>query len=939
MDENQARIAALEADIAHLQQALGHFYEQQQLFENLLRYAPVLIFIRDREGRFVAASQAYADMLGVAPADMYGRTPYDLLPEHTARRFLQQDADVLAGETCVEREFTETIDGVTRVLLATKFPLYDVNGRLYAIGGISTDLSDYRQAEIALREQQALLQAFLDHAPAVISFKDREGRYVMVNRRYREILRNGAGTEVIGRTLEAFAPTQTAAAISSQDQVVLQTSQPVFYESELEISEERHTFITVKFPVLDAHQALRGIGSMSIDITEHKQAETNLYLFKTLVDSATDGIVLLRSDGTIYHANETALHLLGVTMDEMVGMFGKQFDLSGQLEHIDQALRAGGSWQGELQVQRIDGSFWYAQASAFALREAEELRYVAVTFRDITERRWLEEQLGLTRFALDNASDGVAFLNQEGYHIYTNQAFCRLHGYESHELLNMCVSDIDPQLDPDKWQVIWEMVRREKSGCFEGRHYRKDGSSFPVEISATFLEFQGHTYICAFTRDITERKAYQRQIEQLAFSDPLTGLANRRWLYEAGARALAEAEAGTVALIYLDLDRFKAFNDNLGHDIGDALLVQVTARLRTGVNDHGVMARIGGDEFAVLLSNTSTSAALAVGKRLLELLHQSFEIQGHCVHLSGSIGIAIGPLLDQPFSTLITHADIAMYRAKRNNRGIEVYDPTGDAPSAEQIQLEAELRQALQNEGLVLHYQPVLDVNAQTLFAFEALVRWPHPQRGLLPPAAFLPLADEIGLSHELDDWVLRTAIRQVAAWSDRGVRCAVTVNLGETALQQVHFLEYVMELLEANQVPPGCLIIEVTEHTALRDITLTTEVLSSLRQIGVRIALDDFGTGYASLTHLRELPVDILKIERIFTSGIGQNFKDEAVLRAMLALGEGLELKIVAEGVETEAQLDWLRAAGCRHIQGFLLGRPAPAETVMGDSSSPTSG
>jgi diguanylate cyclase (GGDEF)-like protein/PAS domain S-box-containing protein len=930
MDDNQARIVALEADIAQLQQALAHFYEQQQLFENLLRYAPSLIFIRDRQGRFLIANQAYADMLGVPATAMYGRTPYDILPADTARRFLQQDADVIAAETCVVREFTEKIDGVERVLLATKFPIYDVHGRLYAVGGITTDLSNYRQAEIALREQQALLQAFLDYAPAVISFKDREGRYVLVNRRHREMLASGADTGVIGRTLHDFVPAQAADAMTSYDAIVLHTGHPVLYETNLARPEGLRTFITVKFPILDAQERINGIGAMSIDITERKQAETSLRLFKTLVDSATDGIVLLQPDGTIYHANETALRLLGVTLDEIIGMPGQQFALPGQRGHvesaIEQALHAGGTWQGELQIQRNDGSFWFAQASAFALREAEQLRYVVMMFHDITERRWLEEQLGLTRFALDNASDGVAFLNQAGYHIYVNQAFCRSLGYEAQELQNMQVTDVDPQLDPARWRSIWETIRLDRTGRFEGWHYRKDCSCFPVEISAAFLEFQGHAYICTFTRDITERKAYERQIEQLAFSDPLTGLANRRWLYEAGARALAEAEAGTLALIYLDLDRFKAFNDNLGHDVGDALLVQVTARLRAGIGDQGLMARIGGDEFAVLLCNTITGAALSVGKRLLELLHQPFEIQGHRVHLSGSIGIAIGPLPGQPFSTLITHADIAMYRAKRNNRGIEVYDPTGGAPSTEQIQLEAELRQALQNEGLVLHYQPVMDIDAQTLFAFEALVRWPHPVRGLLPPVAFLPLAAEVGLSHELDDWVLRTALRQAATWAEMGFPRTVTVNLADTALQQMHFLEYVQDLLAANHVSPECLIIEVTEQTALRDLALTTEVLSGLRRLGVRIALDDFGTGYASLTHLRELPVDILKIERIFTSGIGHNPKDEAVLRAVLALGEGLELAIVAEGVETEAQLRWLRAAGCRHIQGFLIGRPEPA-------------
>jgi diguanylate cyclase (GGDEF)-like protein len=450
-----------------------------------------------------------------------------------------------------------------------------------------------------------------------------------------------------------------------------------------------------------------------------------------------------------------------------------------------------------------------------------------------------------------------------------------------------------------------------------------------VEIASNYLEFRGTAYICSFARDISERKAYQEQIERLAFTDPLTGLANRRRLYEMGNAALGAGAPGSVALLYLDLDRFKAFNDTLGHDAGDYLLTQVTQRLQQGLSQTGLLSRIGGDEFAVLLTHTDTDTVTALAYTLLELLRQPFELEGHRVHLSGSIGIAFGPLAGQPFSTLLTRADIAMYRAKRTSSGVQIYDPLTNELSSEQVQFEAEFRQAIANNELTLYYQPIFDLRTRRLFAVEALVRWPHPTRGLLMPGAFLPLAEEAGLLSVLDDWVLRAALAQVREWEAAGRPRSITVNLSAPTVQQAALVEQVAELLEEAGVPATRLAVEITEHTALRDLSLTYQVLSGLQALGVWIALDDFGTGYASLTHLRELPVNMLKIERAFASGIGKNSKDEAVLRAVLALGEGLELVVVAEGVEDEVQLAWLRDVGYRHIQGYLLGRPVPPEHV----------
>lgn len=421
------------------------------------------------------------------------------------------------------------------------------------------------------------------------------------------------------------------------------------------------------------------------------------------------------------------------------------------------------------------------------------------------------------------------------------------------------------------------------------------------------------------------------QIMHLAFTDPLTGLPNRRYLYEMGASLLATAtsERKNVALLYLDLDRFKAFNDSLGHDAGDELLMQVARRLGSTFGEGTLLARIGGDEFAALLYPADTGRALAFAEAMLRRLQQPFEVREQQVHLAGSIGIALGPLDGLPFSVLLTHADIAMYRAKRNGSSIEVHNPLLSPMLRDQLQLEVELRQALATDGLTLYYQPILHVRSQAITWFEALVRWPHPTRGLLLPSVFLPLAEEVGLLGALDRWVLQTALQQAAAWAAVGYPCDMAVNLTAQSLQNPALVSDIATLLARTGARASRIIIEITEHTALSDLAATRQVLAGLKGLGMRIALDDFGSGYASLTHLRQLPVDVLKLDRAFATGIGRERKDEAVVRALLALGWGLGLTTLVEGVENMKQLHWLRAQGCLFVQGYLIGRPVPPEQI----------
>jgi diguanylate cyclase (GGDEF)-like protein/PAS domain S-box-containing protein len=434
-------------------------------------------------------------------------------------------------------------------------------------------------------------------------------------------------------------------------------------------------------------------------------------------------------------------------------------------------------------------------------------------------------------------------------------------------------------------------------------------------------------YHVGIAADITRQKLYEKQIEYLAYTDNLTGLANRNRLYDQGSRYLEHTRSNGQPLImlYLDLDRFKRINDTLGHDAGDIVLAWVATRLRSCVPDTSRLYRLGGDEFAVLLTDTSLQQSLQLARSIHREIQQPCNVHDETVHLDSSIGIAASDISDTSINALLMRADIAMYEAKTSGSGVQWYDPCLHPMLLDRLQLENELRHALQNDELTLFYQPIVNLRDNQVVMVEALVRWQHPQRGLLSPAAFLPLAEEARLQDKLDYWVCVNALSQVAHWAASGWNGAVTINLTAQSLQMPTIVEDIAAFIMAEQAPPHQIVIELTEHTAIQNLSVTQQVLERLRNLGIRIALDDFGSGYASLNYLRVLPVDVLKLDKAFARGIGYDPRDEAVVQALLTLGYGLELEIIVEGVEHAAQLDWLQSQGVKLVQGYLLGRPAP--------------
>lgn len=472
---------------------------------------------------------------------------------------------------------------------------------------------------------------------------------------------------------------------------------------------------------------------------------------------------------------------------------------------------------------------------------------------------------------------------------------------------------------PASWLGVPLVVANDAVGVLVLQSY--DDEVIFTDEDASILGFVAEQVAMAIVR-----KGHEEEIHHLASYDSLTGLRNRRMLRETApeALALARRQEWNAALLYLDLDRFKTVNDTLGHDAGDELLVEVAREISAARREEDFVARIGGDEFAFLVQNASMRSAVQTSMRILRVFDQRFEVRGHPVHLGGSIGIAIYPDHGETLDELLKNADIAMYRAKREQSGWSIYDEASSPWSRQRLAREAALREAIESDGIDVEYQPIRSLRTGRVVALEALARWSlegHSQS----PNDFVPLAEECGTVHRLDLRVLDRALRDV----ERRADLTVSVNVSPRTLRSPDFLVSVRAALERRTLDPGRLIVEITESSILQSFERPSRILAELRDLGVSVAVDDFGSGYASLSYLLRLPCDRLKIDAGLIAEIGRDRRTEALVRSIVSLGRGLDLRVVAEGVETHEQLEWLDDAGVHDVQGFLTGRPATFEAL----------
>ncbi|HKK08305.1 MAG TPA: EAL domain-containing protein, partial [Gemmatimonadota bacterium] len=679
------------------------------------------------------------------------------------------------------------------------------------------------------------------------------------------------------------------------------------------------------------------------------------------------GVMRATLEGRILEANDAAARMFGYERArDMAGLSAEDVyahprDRQAFLEDLEREGRVAGQAH---MGRRADGSTIPILASSVLIENPETGRdEVVATILDLTERVRMEQALQVSeeryRRIFEDSNDAIYVTDRDGAIVEVNPAFERLFGYLRAEVLDMNAADFyRDERDRERFQHIIERSGHVEE--FEVGLQAADGRPLECMLSATVrtddrgkvVGYQG------MIRDVSERKLFEEELERRALHDPLTGLPNRTLFFDRLEQAVARTRRGgdRIAVAFLDLDRFKAVNDSLGHSAGDHVLAEVARRLQGAVRASDTVARMGGDEFTVLLEGLEDEEeAVEAAARIGRSLHVPVAAGGEEVHLTVSVGLAHAggpeaveesgpeaadgsrragppdvPAPSGPVTAgeLVRRADAAMFRAK-DLRGthVQAYDPGLDAAQTARIQRENELRGALERGEFLLHYQPIVALESGRIVAVEPLVRWRHPEHGLLAPGEFLPLAEESGLILPLGAWVLRRALKQVTAWREAAADAplVLSVNLSPAQFEDPGLVPLVESLLEEFRVPPRLLQLEVTEHTMMR----TPDRARQLSRLGVGIVIDDFGTGYSSLRYVRELEADALKIDRSFVTGLGRDARDEAIVTTILALGRSLDLDVVAEGVETDEQMRWLRAAGCPAAQGFHLARPVPPEEL----------
>ncbi|WP_404380077.1 PAS domain S-box protein [Caenispirillum salinarum] len=802
------------------------------------------------------------------------------------------------------------------------------------------DITEAKQLEQMLVESERRHRTIFSSLSEGFIQVDGQGAVVEVNDALCRMLGLGR-VDLIGRPVTSVLTPEGCATLAVE--FVPDAAMSQAFTLSLRHAEGREVLAAV-YPARLAESAGGGFIALMVDMTEHRRAERELAVreehYRTLVTSMQDGLVLIRGVRFDF-VNDAFGRILGLDPAVLTGRPFADVIADEDLPRVQRSheRRLRGEPvpnEYEIRLKRADGTLAVVNLHVALVTGADGTKVAVATVKDITERKRAEDERRKLSSALDQAAAAVVITDARGVIDYVNDRFTALTGWTAAELVGRHASALaDPEAPAE--DAFAQALAGGQAWKGEARALRKDGEAYweTVSVAPVRDDAGAVTHFVAVKEDITQRKETERRVWQQANFDAVTGLPNRVLFQDRLHQDLTRARRKDerLCLMFIDLDRFKLVNDTLGHEAGDELLVEVGRRLTACVRESDTVARLAGDEFTILLPEPGTATDIAaVAERVLAALRRGFVIAGgREVFIGGSIGISIFPDHGEDASTLLKHADAAMYRAKDLGRNTHcVYSEDLGAEAAARLELEGELRQALGRGEIVVLFHPVVDAAERRVTGAEALVRWNHPTRGQLPPAVFLPLAEEIGLIHDIGRHVLRFACAEAAAWRrevGEDAAPAVSVNVSDAQLVQGRLADAVADALAHSGLPPGALMLELSESVLLREEAAVGRALEALSAQGVMLALDDFGTGYASLQHLRRYPFRTLKLHRSFVRDMMGDEEDRRLVETVIAMARALGLQVVAAGVEQPEQLAWLRARYCDSVQGYLFGQPLAPE------------
>ncbi|TQK74334.1 diguanylate cyclase/phosphodiesterase with PAS/PAC sensor(s) [Brevibacillus sp. AG162] len=646
--------------------------------------------------------------------------------------------------------------------------------------------------------------------------------------------------------------------------------------------------------------------------------------------------------GIILRANEQFCRISKYERSELIGkdhrILNSGYHPKGFFKEMWSCIRSGQVWRGEIRNRAKDGSYYWVDTTIvpFKNQAGEIYQYLSIR-SDITARKQMEDELKRSeekyRIIAENTSDIISIINLDGDFLYLSPSHKRVweHTVPDEEIHNLFEWIVEDDRDIFAYAIQHAFSTR-KEYMVECRINTQINDVIWTESKINpIMDEEGNvTKLLLVTRDVTDRKQSEETIHHLAYHDALTDLPNRRMYVQQLSKEMMQAKRfqSNLAVLFLDLDRFKDVNDSFGHDVGDMLLIEAAKRLQACLKPGDVVARLGGDEFTIMqnqLQDRSEAAALA--EQIMNQLQRPFELDGHVFNVSCSIGIALYPQDGDNPEDLLKRADTALYTVKsRGKNGYDFFDPTMEAKSLERILMENEMRKAIEQEHFQIYYQPKIDIATSAMTGMEALVRWVHPELGIIPPNRFIPIAEETGMILALGEWILKQACKQNKIWHDEGYTLKVSVNLSARQIYQKDLVEMIKDILRETNLSPDWLELEITESIFVK-MEEATAVLQQIRDIGIQISIDDFGTGYSSFSYIKSLPVDTIKIDASFIRDIHHNQESQAIVKAIVTIAQSLNMNVIAEGIELDDQVAALKENGCDHGQGYLFSKPLPTD------------
>ena len=942
--------------------------------EALLGTASVgIAFVKER--RFVRVNRRYEEMYGYGPGELIGRSVSPIYPSAQAFSEAASIYEALArGQTMRRIELRRRKDGSTFWSRADGRALDPDDPHKGSVWTVE-DVTAERRAEEELQRVMAEQQALLDNVTVGIAFS-RERKVVRCNRRFEEMFGFGPGAAIGASWREVyFTDAEFAARVGVYEE--LDRGGTHAREQWLRRQDGSGFWCRMSGRAVAAGDAAKGYVWLMEDVSERRRADQALERLvreqDAVLQNAVTGIIFVR-DRRIVRANRRFEELFGYGAGELIDrstrfMFAtdEEYEAGGEL---NQAVWRGETVYVERRHVRRDGSHIWCSISGRAVQPGDPAQGSVWLFDDITSQRESEDRVQLAlaeqELILDNAAVGIAFVRNRAIE-RCNRFLEDMVGAGPGELIGQSSAVLfASQRD---WQEAGRIAYSETApgGTHESeqRFKRRDGTTFICRTRGRRIDMgEAEQEWIWSLEDVTVEREAERRVQELlgelerkvaertaqlaeataraqhlADHDALTGLPNRRLLEDRLTQALALSNRNrkASAVMFVDIDRFKMINDSLGHAVGDALLKEIASRLVNQLREGDTICRIGGDEFVVVLPEVKRSSDVAhVAQKVIEQISTPVIVEERELVVSCSIGIAVYPDDGRDAETLIRNADAAMYHAKELGRAnYQFFTDQMNQAASRRLQLESQLRRAVGKGELCLYYQPIVELRTGRVAAYEALARWQHPERGLVLPGEFIQLAEESGIILKIGEWTLREACRWstfIGACSHDGGGLQIAVNLSARQFNDPQLPRMVARALKESGLPPQLLELEITESTAMQQTDLTLGTLKRLKALGVSIAIDDFGTGYSSLSYLRRFPVDKVKIDRSFIAELPSDRDQGAIVSAIVALAHALQIRVVAEGVETERQRDFLKSCGCDFVQGHLVGHPADADSAAED-------